>query len=356
MNRPLTLLAIAAALAAGATQASAAPTYHIQQLNPTPHGWASQALAISDNGMVVGWVVQERNGPQIAAVWDATGHVKTIGTLPGDPISNALAVNSAGQVVGFSGDGETPNAFIWDAVNGMRSIGHYDSSRPNSTALGISDDGTVVGHSVTSTGAVHAFTWTQAGGMVDPYPNAFASEANGINRKDQWVGGVFKPRSETGVRVGADGKRTTIANLSPDFPYTYGKALNRSGQVVGSSGAADGSNHAFLWDKTHGTQDLGVLPGGTFSNATGINDAGQVVGISDTPQGRGTVNVPFYYDEATGTVDVKTLIADDDPLKDAVQFDAAQAIDSNGVIVVNGTIMLPGYENPRYRAFLLIPQ
>ena len=161
---------------------------------------------------------------------------------------------------------------------------------------------------------------------------------------------------ETGIRVSEAGRRTNLGHLVDDVPYTYGKALNRAGQVVGSSGAADGSNHAFVWDKANGIRDLGVLPGGTYSNATGINDAGVIVGISDIPQGRGTVNTAFYYDEALGMVDVKTLIPDDDPLKAIVQFDAAQAINGQGVIVVNGTILKPGYTNTRYRAFLLVPQ
>ena len=154
----------------------------------------------------------------------------------------------------------------------------------------------------------------------------------------------------------ANGNRTNLGHLVDDVPYTYGKAINGPGQVVGSSGAADGSNHAFVWNKAQGIRDLGVLPGGTYSNATAINDAGVIVGISDVPQGRGTVNTAFYRDAELGMVDVKSLIPDDDPLKAIVQFDAAQAINGQGVVVVNGTILKPGYENTRYRAFLLIPQ
>jgi len=356
MKHPLSLAALAASLALGAVQATAAPTYRIKELGPGPHGWASQALAINDQNVVVGWVQPERNGPQIAAVWQPGGGVRAIGTLPGHLTSNALAVNASGQVVGFSGDGEAPEAFFYDPATGMQDIGHYESSRPNSSATGISDDGTVVGRSVTSTGAVHAFTWTQAGGLVDPLPGVAGAEALGINAAGQWVGGIFKSASESGVRVNSNGKRTNLGHLVEEVPYTYGKAINGAGQVVGSSGAADGSNHAFVWDKAQGIRDLGVLPGGTYSNATDINDAGVIVGISDIPQGRGTVNTAFYDDAELGMVDVKTLIPDDDPLKAIVQFDAAQAINDRGVIVVNGLILKPGYDNTRYRAFLLIPQ
>src|SRR6266699_764143 len=36
--------------------------------------------------------------------------------------------------------------------------------------------------------------------------------------------------------------------------------------------------HAFVWTKTKSMQDLGTLPGGSNSRATGVIDAGQIVG------------------------------------------------------------------------------
>lgn len=38
--------------------------------------------------------------------------------------------------------------------------------------------------------------------------------------------------------------------------------------------------HAFLWTKEGGIQDLGALPGDVRSEALGINEKGQVVGLS----------------------------------------------------------------------------
>jgi probable HAF family extracellular repeat protein len=66
-----------------------------------------------------------------------------------------------------------------------------------------------------------------------------------------------------------------------------GADLNATGQVVGTSRTAGGADHAFLWDPTSrrmvdlGT--LGVLRGTDYSfrsEATGVNDRGQVVGNS----------------------------------------------------------------------------
>jgi len=58
-------------------------------------------------------------------------------------------------------------------------------------------------------------------------------------------------------------------------------AATGSGQVVGVSDAADGYWHAFLWQNGAMT-NLGTLPGGTRSEAYGINDLGQVVGYAWT--------------------------------------------------------------------------
>jgi probable HAF family extracellular repeat protein len=60
--------------------------------------------------------------------------------------------------------------------------------------------------------------------------------------------------------------------------YTYAADLNEAGQVVGYSDTGTGDSRAFLWNS--GTMiDLGTL-GGSSSYATAVNDLGQVVGYS----------------------------------------------------------------------------
>ena len=49
-------------------------------------------------------------------------------------------------------------------------------------------------------------------------------------------------------------------------------------QVVGSNA----KDHAFVWDSIHGMQDLGTIGSDPSSWATGISNAGQVIGSSET--------------------------------------------------------------------------
>lgn len=66
---------------------------------------------------------------------------------------------------------------------------------------------------------------------------------------------------------------------------TFAFALNDSRRVAGYSYVTPSfDRHAFLWQKGQ-IQDLGVLPGGSYSWGTDINEAGQVCGHGDDAYG-----------------------------------------------------------------------
>lgn len=132
------------------------------------------------------------------------------------------------------------------------------------------------------------------------YPGDLDSAATSINQKGQIVG-------ISGLCGGAVGGETAehmvmwyhdrVAHVLPSLGGSYWNTpmdINNRGDVVGFSdlaGDAVGSPnfHAFFWSRrpfmcggkeTVGTCNLGALPGDFLSEALGVNDHGQVVGVS----------------------------------------------------------------------------
>jgi len=109
---------VIAGVPAGAVQA--VPTYTALDLGTLPGDSASEARAISDDGVVVGF----SSGPRgtRAVLWTPTGAIQDLGTLPGDTQSRALGINNAGVVVGSSRAGDHMHAFVWSSTGGMEDL------------------------------------------------------------------------------------------------------------------------------------------------------------------------------------------------------------------------------------------
>jgi len=86
----------------------------------------------------------------------------------------------------------------------------------------------------------------------------------------------------------------TVTDLGPLAP----SAINTWAQVVG-----DYNHKAYVWTRSGGLKDLGVLAGGRFSHATAISDLGAVTGTADGPF---TIISP-YADEGFPNVDCTDL-------------------------------------------------
>ena len=195
---------------------SAANPYVLTGLGFLPGSSSSQAAAISDDGLVVGYSTQSSTGDEHAFLWQTGTGMQDLNPLLGQTISFAAGINSSGQVVGGSAT-TVDQPFLWQSGSPPQFF-----ANPGDSAYAINDSGQVVG-----TTDDHAFIW-QSGGSLQ--------------------------------MIGPAG-----------FLDSYASGINAAGQVAETASTASGVNQAFLWQSGSGAQGLGFLPGGTQSFATAVN-------------------------------------------------------------------------------------
>lgn len=166
--------------------------------------------------------------------------------------------------------------------DGRRVVALMPSSGAHGYVNALNDNGVVVGEIQTAAGDYRAFAWTTARGLrVLPRNNAVSGPASGaalaVNNRNQVVGRI---RAQVGIyplaaRWNPDG---ALAHLAPLTARTArAVAINDSGMMVGEAEVNLHDNHAMVWSADGTVTDLGTF-GGTYSAATHVNGAGQVLG------------------------------------------------------------------------------
>jgi probable HAF family extracellular repeat protein len=121
----------------------------------------------------------------------------------------------------------------------------------------------------------------------DPDGVAYAINDRGLAVGGTGTCGVFNSINENNLVplhavLWQDGRPIDLGNLGGDghFNGIFATGLNNVGQVVGvSDTTGDASFHGFLWQDGH-ISDLGPLPGDSYSYATSISNNGLVLGLS----------------------------------------------------------------------------
>lgn len=162
---------------------------------------------------------------------------RAIGSL-GRGLTQGNDVNNRGDVTGYAWAGATgtnTHAFL-HADGAMRDLGTLGGIHSFGTAL--NDQRMVVGYAEVASRDLHAFRWV-------------------------------------------DGSMQDLGGLPGGGANSWAYDVNTAGEIVGAAEVLSprGGTHAVLW-RNAGILDLGTLPGDGGSEAWGINDTGEVFGVS----------------------------------------------------------------------------
>jgi probable HAF family extracellular repeat protein len=150
----------------------------------------------------------------------------------------------------------------------------------------INDSGEISFWRATADGAVHAFA-VNAGSELDLGTlNGHASSVSrALNARGEIVGWSVSGRNlvdslaTTHAFLYSRGRMLDLGTLGGRDSQAIG--INEAGQIVGVSTLPDKTRHAFLYCEGKLT-DLGTLPGGGYSTANGINRSGVIAGAAET--------------------------------------------------------------------------
>ena len=316
------ILAVACAAGLATAQASSAAEarYRVSNLS-TFGGTVSRGNTINDFGWVAGYSNLAGNQSRHASLW-RDGRQTDLGTLGGANSSVAWPVkNLRGMITGiaqtatpdplgehwscsvfFTGPlafGNTCLGFVWQAGR-MRALPTLGGN--NGYATGSNNWGQVAGwaenavHDPTCTPPqvlqFRAVVWGPGKEQIHELPliaGDTSSAATALNDHGQVVGisglcdqAVGRLTAQHAV-LWENGKATDIGNLGGE-DWNTPTAINQRGDIVGFAGEAGDIEgnilHAFIWTRHDGIKPLPPLDADVFSEALGINEWRQVVGIS----------------------------------------------------------------------------
>lgn len=327
-------LAAAALLALAVVSAAGAATrYRVTDLGVIPGNPglpAVTATAITAAGAIAGYA-QDVAGTSFSAFRYGAGGIQP-GLIPaGYDGDYALGMNNDGHVVGVAR--QSTGAFQAYEDDGLNAGLLSPAGDVYGEARAVNGEGTIAGVTYTSGGIFHAVTWNY--GVATSLHSAFGaatySEVSGVNAGGIVAGDADDPNGAFHA-LRYDGVTVTSLASPAGYDATFARGLNDVGDVIGEATAADASR-ALLWPAgTTAATDLGTLSGYSWFSPAGINNSRTVVGCAgDAPYQ--TLHA-FLYD---GTLhDLNDLM---DPSTGAGwTLNSALAVNDSGTIVGWGTL------------------
>jgi len=208
--------------------------------------------------------------------------------VPGSANTISASINNRGQVVGyFTDSGGVYRGFLRDSDGSIVTIDPPGSSGSN--ALGIDDEGTVVGVWLASNGTVlHGFKRSPSGmyTTVD-FPGAVDSGVSGINDQGVLVGAFDLGNMSTNIAfIDVHGTFTSFEAPQAAPMQTVAYGINLENFVSGNFTDPAGTDHGFVRNPK-GEFETIDFPSADSTDGFTINDLGQVAGhyIENFPHG-----------------------------------------------------------------------
>ncbi|HUF65220.1 MAG TPA: PKD domain-containing protein [Gemmatimonadaceae bacterium] len=274
------------------------------------------------------------SGPSLGITY-VNGNVTMtdLGTLPGGNFSEALSINDLGMIVGRSSTTDHPSfvGSAWPSY-GATIVSHADPTQCPTVATGsdlraINNTGTIVGHAQCSGFVEVAFVRDPAGvvrqlpGLNDGHATVMALNDQGLAVGQVEVGWTGSQETRAGI-WDFSGPTITVANLGdpPGGLFSIALAINNAGTVVGRMGPlpSGSQDHAFVRPAGGQIIDIGTLPGDVRSWAYGISESGVVVGFSSNASNQSR---PFTWTASGGMQPLGTIAG------------LAIAVHDNGIVV-----------------------
>lgn len=248
---------------------------------PGINGGDSRAVAINSNDVVVG------------SATDGLGHYQPVRWrfISGnwqverlDPVQGregeAVAVNDSGTIVGaFKNAVNEDRPFQWTESDGLEELPTLGGNR--GLANDINSAGVIVGAARAGNGQMLPCVWTNGNAAALSTFGGVNGEAFAINDEGTIIGSAAAISGISYPAIWVNGVIDSIDSISNQG----GAALDLidEGTIIGSTPGVDSSG--VLWTRTgivYEAVDLGTL-GGSTSDAFGVNDLGEVVGIAGAP-------------------------------------------------------------------------